>query len=263
MTIYSLVDDRKLLVKELEMRTGFQSTYQGAPTFAYQIGPYEVGRNGRIEVNPEDADLEVLRAMHVAGLIDSSWDEDMEQLSITLPMEQQTVTSLTNWVHILYSKAEYFSKVAGSVGAFRVDDELLEAIKPVKEKNELIRVIQAQPEAYAGFAFDEEQISITGFVHSTDPEITKAYMDLVGLTNQMALTQKRVKAEKLKDENEKYSFRVWLLRLGMVGDEYWTTRKMLLKNLSGHSAFRTPDQAEAAKEKIKQRKAAENDAVTE
>ena len=50
------------------------------------------------------------------------------------------------------------------------------------------------------------------------------------------------------EENEKYTLRIWLIRLGMNGDEYKTTRKILMEKLSGHSAFRT----EAEKERWKQ-----------
>jgi hypothetical protein len=40
-------------------------------------------------------------------------------------------------------------------------------------------------------------------------------------------------------ENEKYTFRCFLLRLGFIGEEYKETRKVLLKNLSGSSAFKS------------------------
>ncbi|MBZ4647626.1 MAG: hypothetical protein JG777_3115, partial [Clostridia bacterium] len=38
---------------------------------------------------------------------------------------------------------------------------------------------------------------------------------------------------------DKFTFRVFLIRLGMVGDEYKDTRKILLENLEGNSAFRS------------------------
>ena len=38
--------------------------------------------------------------------------------------------------------------------------------------------------------------------------------------------------------NEKYEFRCFLLRLGLIGDEYKDVRKQLLKNLSGSAAFK-------------------------
>lgn len=40
-------------------------------------------------------------------------------------------------------------------------------------------------------------------------------------------------------DNEKYAFRCFLLKLGFIGDEYKTTRKILLQNLSGNGAWKT------------------------
>lgn len=39
-------------------------------------------------------------------------------------------------------------------------------------------------------------------------------------------------------DNPKYAFRCFLLRLGFIGDQYKQTRKILLKRLSGSSAFK-------------------------
>lgn len=39
-------------------------------------------------------------------------------------------------------------------------------------------------------------------------------------------------------ENEKYAFRCWMLRLGFIGDEFATARKILLENMDGDSAWR-------------------------
>lgn len=38
--------------------------------------------------------------------------------------------------------------------------------------------------------------------------------------------------------NEKYTLRVWLLKLGMIGEEFATARQHLLKNLTGNIAWR-------------------------
>ena len=43
----------------------------------------------------------------------------------------------------------------------------------------------------------------------------------------------------------------------MNGDAYKTTRKVLMENLSGHAAFRTPEEAEKAKAKNKAKREAE------
>jgi hypothetical protein len=53
-----------------------------------------------------------------------------------------------------------------------------------------------------------------------------------------AKNQKRVNNKPDISDNEKYAFRCFLLRLGMIGSEYKTARKVLLRNLTGSSAFR-------------------------
>jgi hypothetical protein len=56
-----------------------------------------------------------------------------------------------------------------------------------------------------------------------------------------AVTQlKYASAKPINTDNEKYAFRTWLIRLGMTGNEYKSTRKLLLQNLSGNGAFRKP-----------------------
>jgi len=39
-------------------------------------------------------------------------------------------------------------------------------------------------------------------------------------------------------DNEKYAFRCFLLRLGMIGADFKPARKVLLRRLTGSSAFR-------------------------
>ena len=53
---------------------------------------------------------------------------------------------------------------------------------------------------------------------------------------------------------QKYTFRTWLLRLGMIGDEFKTARKFLLENLEGGIAWKNPEQAERQKERLKAKK---------
>lgn len=63
-------------------------------------------------------------------------------------------------------------------------------------------------------------------------------------------------------DNEKYTFRTWLLRLGLIGDEFKTARHHLLKNLDGNIAWKDPAQAEKQKERLAQKRAAQlNDTV--
>ena len=63
---------------------------------------------------------------------------------------------------------------------------------------------------------------------------------------EMAKNAKRVTAKEKESANPKYEFRCFLLRLGFIGDEYKADRKLLLKNLSGSSAFKSGKAKEAA-----------------
>ena len=60
---------------------------------------------------------------------------------------------------------------------------------------------------------------------------------------ELARTQKSVIATEQETDNEKYTFRCFLLRLGFIGTEYKEARKILMQNLSGNAAFRTAREA--------------------
>lgn len=66
----------------------------------------------------------------------------------------------------------------------------------------------------------------------------KTYIQLCLAISHQALTQHGASARKTASGNEKYTFRTWLLRLGMIGDEFKTARDLLLEPLSGDIAFR-------------------------
>ena len=76
------------------------------------------------------------------------------------------------------------------------------------------------------------------FQPDVSPDEVKAYMDLVTALCKMAKEAKRITAKDKPVENEKYAFRCFLLRLGFIGDEFKTSRKILLKNFTGSSAFK-------------------------
>jgi hypothetical protein len=60
----------------------------------------------------------------------------------------------------------------------------------------------------------------------------------------------------------RYSFRVFLLNLGFIGDEFKNYRAHLLKHLSGNIAWRHPEDAIAQRERLKaEREAARNERV--
>ena len=65
-----------------------------------------------------------------------------------------------------------------------------------------------------------------------------AYSTFIDLLTKHLKEQKRVNASKTQTDNPKFAMRVFLIRLGMVGEEYKVARKILIRNLEGSSAFR-------------------------
>ena len=72
-----------------------------------------------------------------------------------------------------------------------------------------------------------------------------AYTAFISLLCKMSREAKRVTAKPAEAESEKYAFRCFLLRLGFIGPEYKTARKILLRRLSGSAGFATRDKADA------------------
>ena len=66
----------------------------------------------------------------------------------------------------------------------------------------------------------------------------KAYINLALAISAQAIRQKSSQMHKTESTNEKFTFRTWLLRLGLNGDEFKTTRNHLLKHLDGDIAWR-------------------------
>ena len=78
-----------------------------------------------------------------------------------------------------------------------------------------------------------------------------------------AVTKKYCSPAVSHSDNMRYSFRVFLLNLGFIGDEFKNYRAHLLKHLSGNIAWRHPEDAIAQRERLKaEREAARNERVS-
>lgn len=82
----------------------------------------------------------------------------------------------------------------------------------------------------------------------------KAYIQFCLAIGAQALNQSCASRRKTQTSNEKYTFRTWLLRLGLNGEEFATARQHLLANLPGCIAWKDPAQAEAQKERMRQKR---------
>lgn len=85
----------------------------------------------------------------------------------------------------------------------------------------------------------------------------KSDIQLCLAISHQALVQKTASRHRTQSDNEKYTFRTWLLRLGLIGDEFKTARQHLLKNLEGNIAWKDPAQAQRQKERLAAKQEAE------
>jgi hypothetical protein len=131
--------------------------------------------------------------------------DNSDTLTIEMPLDGFTDGNITNLEKLIASKAGLIKKALGV-------DSL-----PIERTEATLR--------FPWFAF-----GIPG-------EDVAAYARFIGALCAAAKKQQRVTAKEREIENEKFSFRVFLIRLGFVGDDYKAARKILMRNLSGNSAY--------------------------
>ena len=180
-------------------------------------------------------------------------------MNFPIPIGQHSGTTLRNLVNLIYSRGALISRATG--GHFSADEELVEAIKDdtctYTKANFLATLTDYEAqhgEALHGLKITENEVIFTGFGKAADMDTLTAYGQLAVLMNDQALTQKRIQAKHVNDANEKYAMRIWLIRIGMGGAEFKKTRAILMKPLGGHTAFRTPEEAQKAKEKAQRQR---------
>lgn len=185
-------------------------------------------------------------------------DEVPLDLELSFPVSQHNGVGLRNLVNLLYSRGKLIGKATG--GHFHVEEGLVEKLKDDSCTFAIMNFINAVSNyeaehgaALEGLKITTEKVTFTGFPTAPDHEHLTAFAQLAVLMNQQAISQKRIQAKDVNDENEKYALRTWLLRLGMNGPDFKETRKILMERLSGHAAFRTDEEAQKflAREKAK------------
>ena len=102
--------------------------------------------------------------------------------------------------------------------------------------------------------FQKGTVEFRLFNGTTHAGKIKAYIQLCLAIGAQALNQASASRRKTQTTNEKYTFRTWLLRLGLNGDEFKTARLHLLKHLDGCIAWKDPAQAEAQKERLRMKR---------
>ena len=207
MEIKYLIDknQRKAMAEKIAGLVGEEVHYLAAPTFAYQIGAFRLDKDAVLSF--DDNMDENFTDMILSGLEKAGYpaEESPELLTVSMPKSFFDSTVLENLKRIIANK-EHLLKHALETDSLEITET-------------------------------EENIEFPWFSVS-EPNDGDAYCKFISALCDFAKNQKRVNNKPDTSDNEKYAFRCFLLRLGMIGSEYKSARKVLLRNLTGSSAFR-------------------------
>ena len=84
--------------------------------------------------------------------------------------------------------------------------------------------------------------------------VIRSYIVLALAISNAALTKKYCSPKVSESDNLRYSCRVWLINLGLNGDEFKNCRKHLISHLDGCISWRHPEDAIAQRERLKQQR---------
>ena len=214
--------DRKQLVASIAQHTGEKPKYLGAPGFAYQVSGFTISVDGKVTVEDNSTAAALIHFLREKGFQaedpladcieddaaeDQTETEEITGVCISMPRSIFTDSALENLKGIIAAKGSLIKKALGA------DDLPIEVT--------------------------EYKVSFPWFPAGYTPDELNTYGQFIEKLCEMARNQKRVNAKEKETDNDKYAFRCFLLRLGFIGNEYKVARKILLRNLSGSSAFRS------------------------
>ncbi len=179
-----------------------------------------------------------------------------------------TARSIKNISNIMASKEDLLFKALGVDGrrehyCQKMDNRFVHRInaRSINSKDDIMKIWYNGETYRSGRHYDESRyhalnlhsiwqkgtIEFRMFNGTTHAGKIKAYIQLCLAISHQAMTQSCASSKKTVTSNERFTFRTWLLRLGLIGDEFKTARTHLLANLDGDTAFRhgRPERAAA------------------
>ena len=254
---------RKELVKVIANATGARAEYKFMPTCNYEIDYFTVTKDGTLLFD-DRADSEeverVLEAIAAAGFECEPQDcgeqpfgeetKEAAEAADTAPQETNLGGPRQTNRFVGERTSSEVNELSASDGSERYgacEDALTVEIpldkvavgnltKLLDAKGNLIR--KAMGITDLRIEVLDDRVAFPWFRELPDCDAIKAYTHFIFALCEMSRNAKRVTATEKPVDNEKYAFRCFLLRLGFIGSEYKAERKILLKNLTGSSAFK-------------------------
>ena len=274
MTIYhyhKTGKDKKRLIEAVSSILQAPATYLGAPSFNYQVGGYTIDKDGTLSVPEETEEDEIrnlLLSLKIQGFlpVEELTELEAEQTATTVTPVETSVAEVNAEPPAETNNTEENPMPNTSVTDFTPDTNLLDAMPAIRTvRSEHTLAIEIPKTTLSGQAFlnlqkivaskapllklalgtdtldiqfTEGKIRFPWFtLRGIDGEVD-AYARLISALVQMAIRQKRVTAKEQPIENAKFSMRLFLIRLGFIGDAYKTARKILTSSLTGNSSWK-------------------------
>ena len=196
---------RKALAQKIGELAERDVRYCGVPSCAYEIGFFTLSKDAVLSL-ADRMDTEVIERV-LDGLNKAGYtsEDELEALTISMPRDFFTEQSMNNLLQLIANK-ETLLKHAFETESLAINE-------------------------------CEETIEFPWFTIKQDGD-ADAYAKFITMLCEFAKNLQRVVNKPDASDNEKYAFRCFLLRLGMIGADYKAARKVLLRNLTGSSAFR-------------------------
>lgn len=201
--------ERKRLAETIAREIGVDAIYKKAPTFAYEMDYFHLDKDGVLTFDDKYGGDEVERVLDAIAAADfePADDEDANRKGIAIQMPMMDGDSISRLEALIESKETLIKKAIGT-------DSLA-----VGER--------------------DGKLDFPWFKADASPDEVIAYTHFVTALCRTAKEAKRVIAKDKPVENEKYAFRCFLLKLGFIGDEFKESRKVLLGNFTGNSAWKS------------------------
>lgn len=218
--------DRKEKIKILGKHLGIKPKYLGVPSFAYEVGDFTITREGTIIDKAGDE----MKLDEILNSSEETTETEFNSIEISFPMEGHDERTIKNLLNMIYSKQSLIKKVFDCSENI-VEKELIDEISTLESLSEILTTINK--ENCKGIDFNDEKLTFN-FINGDIQTSSEFLSLLIKKAKELQYTS----SKPIETDNDKYTFRTWLIRLGMIGPEYKAHRKTLLSSLTGSSAFR-------------------------
>ena len=253
-------EERKAMVGVVGKVLETKPAYCGAPSFSYKVGAFKITKDGSLcfdDATDEATVARVRTALREAGFTSEDGENKASCANTAADAPILTKSTVEESAAVDSAKVEPIQTETAEDEPTKeteaeADEDRLSISLPrslftetalqnldalLLSKGRLIR--HAFDIREATYTLTDDRITFAWLHGTITDETAKAYAEFISKLCLMARTQKRVTAKEKIVDNEKYAFRCFLLRLGMIGNAYKVSRKILLQNLTGSSAFKS------------------------